>query len=358
MKLEGHYHDGATSKRCSARLEVLKGLHSKIRLTLFADDQPNQIKEFDFKDLRFESRIGNTPREIVIQDNFLFTTDDHTQVDAFIGEIKAGRHSHKLLYKLESNLTLVLASVVVCVAVAYVGVVYALPKAAYHIAFNMPHFAEKKFGSSLSVLDRTMFEPTELSQAEQARIIALTTPFNAQFPDIAPELKFRSGMGANAFALPSGEIVFTDDFVRLAEHDNELLSVYFHELGHLQNKHMLRRALQGAMLSVAVILITGDLENFDAIAVLPTLLADLSYSRDFEREADDFAFIAMQKNQIPVESFANIMQRLEDAHRPDDGDENSDREGFENSSKWLEYLSTHPNTQERIERVKAFSQQQ
>ena len=50
------------------------------------------------------------------------------------------------------------------------------------------------------------------------------------------QLEFRHGgyIDANAFALPSGIIVMTDELVELAKSDDELISVLAHEIGHVR----------------------------------------------------------------------------------------------------------------------------
>lgn len=354
MRIQGHFLNGVTSKRAPAYLEVVRGSDNRlVRLTISGDDSIDDVRDFQYNDLKIESRLGNTPREIVIQDQCLFISADHAGIDALTQAIHPRPKAHGLIHQFESNLLIVFAAMVVCGLFSWFGIVYGVPKAANYIAFQMPDFAQEKAGGSLFVLDKTLFKPSELSDEEKARVLALTEPYNQQFNNIQPKLNFRLGMGANAFALPSGDIVFTDDFVRLAQSDDELLAVYLHELGHLSHKHMTRRALQAAMLSIVVLLITGDIEQFDLIIGLPALLADLSYSRDFEHEADSFAFNAMQQNNIPLENFSNIMQRLEDFYSEEEGETEKDSKEPDNDQSWLHYLSTHPGTQERIQRANA-----
>jgi len=73
-------------------------------------------------------------------------------------------------------------------------------------------------------------------------------------------------------------------------------------------------------------------------AAAPTLLLQAKFSRDFEREADDFAFGYMARRGIPPEMFAAILQRIEEK-RP-------------RGTDVPDYLSTHPATRERIERAR------
>ena len=60
------------------------------------------------------------------------------------------------------------------------------------------------------------------------------------------ELRAGGAIGPNAFALPSGIIMVTDELVRIAEHPEEFESVLAHEAGHMVHRHSLRMLLQGS----------------------------------------------------------------------------------------------------------------
>jgi Zn-dependent protease with chaperone function len=162
-----------------------------------------------------------------------------------------------------------------------------------------------------------------------------------------------SPLGPNAISLPNGFIVVTDDLVRLMQTpDNQLntagkarlLAVIGHEVGHLERRHV-GRALVGSSLTAALsATLFGD---FSAVAAsVPTLLTNLAYSRDMEREADDYAVQVLRRNGMGPEVMADALAALEHPQRrlPKD--------------PWLlvntkNYLSTHPATAERIARLRA-----
>jgi Zn-dependent protease with chaperone function len=132
----------------------------------------------------------------------------------------------------------------------------------------------------------------------------------------------------------------TDELVALAEHDDELLAVLAHEVGHVIHRHGLRSAIQSSLLALAIVLVTGDLSSTSGfVAMLPTLLAESHYSRDFEREADDHALAYLLANDIDPGRFADLLVRMEQA---DGGD-----------ALVVAFLSSHPSTQERIERLRS-----
>jgi len=372
MLIAGSYHDGKTSRSLSANLEVVQGKQDTIRISFIGDEtSPDKPVYTSFSELKIASRLGNTPREMMFANDQLFVTDDNDAVDQLIKQHRQS-DSHSWLHKLENNTPLILISVIVTGFVVWATMVYGVPAAAKTIAHQLPAFASEKLGSSLSILDQTVFEPSQLNKTRQEEIRRLTEPYLKDFEHLQPKLAFRSGMKANALALPGGEIVLTDDFVNLVANNQELLAVFFHEIGHLKHKHILRRALQDSMVSLIIIFVTGDVDSFDLLTGLPTLILDLSYSREFEREADLFALEQLHHYKISVDHFASVMERLENYYEEQESQTeevigkvlNKNKQTTEATEEDLVkdkpeesdtgFLSTHPGTKDRVKMIKEF----
>ena len=352
MIINGIYLDGKTPRRVKARLDVLQR-HS-LDLHVLHEDRPPEKFQLDYSKIKIESKLGNTPREISFGDDQLFISDDHDGFDEFLN-LHATSLWTGAIHKLESNLVLVLAATLTTLSIIWLTFTAGVPKSAEYIAYQLPSFTSDYFGSTLSVLDETLFDPTQLSSDKQLEIQALAKPYLQYDPSLNAKLVFRSSDSANAFALPEGHIVFTDDIVHLANNDQELLAILFHEIGHLKYKHLLRRALQDSMITLALILITGDLDTIDLITGLPTLMLDLHYSKEFEREADYYAIQQLHKYQMPVDAFANMMKGLEEEQLSDS--ELEERQvNNERIDRLSEFLSTHPATQARIDMVANFKE--
>lgn len=186
-----------------------------------------------------------------------------------------------------------------------------------------------------------MFKPSELDAAVRSRLIEHFRPVVADHPDLHLSIRFRKGgrIGPNAFALPGGTVVFTDEIVTLAEHDDELLAVLAHEVGHVANRHGMRRVVQDSLLAFALMAVTGDVSGTSELFYgLPVMLTELAYSREFEKEADRHALAYLRSHEIPTVHFARILRRMEK------------KEGGKGSKGgWWGYLSTHPMTEERLE---------
>lgn len=189
---------------------------------------------------------------------------------------------------------------------------------------------------ALEILDRTVLQQTGLSRERQNQIIDAFE--RLQLTD-DPYHRFRvvfrrsDALGANALALPSGTIVLTDEIVRLARDDRELLGIFAHEVGHVEARHGLRLLFQSSGVALLLAWYVGDVGSLAVAA--PAALLEAKYSRDFERAADNFAADRLRANGISPRHIADILERLE---RSSGG-----------AGGTLTYLASHPAPSERIE---------
>jgi len=345
MYIEGIYLDGKTSKRYHARLEVLPDTNQTIFIHFVSPvSEESEKVELILAGIKIESRLGNTPREISFGESQLFVTEDSDAIDELL-KIQGQSKSTSLLHRLETSSSLILFATIMTIAFTWAIVEYGIPKSAKFVVFQFPELTSEKFSNSLAILDKSYFEPSKLTESRQQEIHALVSPYLRSYEKLNPKLVHRSGMKANAFALPDSSIVLTDDFVNLVEKDEELLAVIFHELGHLKHKHIARQALQDSMVTLLIILITWDLSAIDLVTGLPVLLMDLSYSREFEKEADNFALEQMHRFGISVDHFAIVMQRLDNFYL---------EKTNHNKKSIPDFLSTHPATEDRVKLVDQF----
>ena len=230
------------------------------------------------------------------------------------------------------------AAAAVVIAALYI---YVLPAAARAAAQALPLALERRLGDGvLELLDRKAFSPSRLPLARQRQLTAafgaLTPPAAGPAAGPAPSYRIlfrKSEIGPNAFALPSGDIVVTDEIVALVGDDAALRGVLAHELGHLHQRHLTQRLLQASAVGALAAVFFGDVSTL--IGGVPALLADAKYSRDAEREADDYALAMFEHNGVPAAQLEQVFRRL-----------GTLGEGP------MPYLSTHPVTAERLARVR------
>lgn len=247
-----------------------------------------------------------------------------------------GQAVDHFIFQLENRLLYILATLLLSIAVIWALIQYGVPVVSRHIAERIPVSLESNMGEETLQIFLQMTEPSKLDEVRQQ---ALRTQFLelAKASDVeVKQIVFRSGsaMGANAFALPSGIIFFTDEMVALAEQDAELVAVFAHELGHVRHRHAMRHLLQNSLSGLLIILLTGDVGAAGSLAAtLPTVLVQSKFSRDVEAEADDYAIALLRQQGLSAAPLGTILQRIEQ----EEG--GPDVPGF---------LSTHPLTEERV----------
>jgi len=338
ITIKGNYFDGKTSKSQAAELSVDD--HGEVQLTTEAHASSLQLSQ-----LNPSPRVGNTPRYIYFPGGEKFETRDNDAVDYVLKRHNIKSRS-QLLHILEEKKRYVLVTLIIVIISIGSMVYYGIPYLAREAAFALPAKTQTLIGNeTLRILDKSVFSESELRKRTRNRLSRKFNNMVKSLPlDIEYTLLFRKGnaLGANALALPSGTIIMTDELVKLAKKDNELISVLAHEIGHVQYRHGLRRAIQGSVVALLVTVFTGD--TFSAstmIAALPTILIETSYSRQFEKEADQYSLDYMLDNDIDTDHFVQLMTRL-----------TAQRKG---SGKIPDFLSTHPSTLKRVEMFKRHS---
>lgn len=136
----------------------------------------------------------------------------------------------------------------------------------------------------------------------------------------------------NAFALPNGHIVVFSGILDNMESADELAALLGHEVSHVNARHstkMLCRNLAGYML---VSLLFSDVNGVMAVlAENAQQLHSLSYSRNFEQEADEQGLRILVDNHVNPGGMIQLFERL-------------DREKEISIPK---IISTHPLTEDR-----------
>jgi Zn-dependent protease with chaperone function len=294
-------------------------------------------------ELKFSERLGNIPRRIGFPGGGVFETHDNDAVDQALEALGLEKTS-ALVHWLEHRWPVAIGALV-CVALLSVGFLrWGVPAIANRAAEVMPANVDRLIGSgSLDILDRTFFEPSELPASRvrelRARFAEMTRPLKDGHEY---HLEFRRGraIGANAFALPSGIIVMTDELVELSKNDDELVAVLAHEVGHVRGRHALRQMLQAAGVSALAVALLGDVSSISGILSAAPALLHAKHSRDFEREADAFGKTWLKEHNIPESSFDAILCRMTKEH------------GVSPDADATDYFSSHPPTSERVRCVK------
>ncbi|MBU2886089.1 M48 family metallopeptidase [Gilvimarinus agarilyticus] len=368
MAICGRWYSGSSAQPTEALLDVSEDGH----LQILAQANGRVLAEELAVTVAISSRLGNTARFVKFDSGAAFETRDNDQVDQMQRQWQGARKG--LLHTLESHLGLVAVATVVVAVLVWGGAVWGVPAASNAIAHQLPQNSlDTVARETLAILDKTYFAPSELSEARRAELQAHFAPVLAEFPELPLKVTFRQGgdIGANAFALPDGTVIFTDEMVDLAQSDRELVAVLAHEIGHVALRHSMRAAISNATLGFIYVTVVGDSAALsDLLIGLPVALTTFSYSRDHETEADAFSAAYLDRAGIDRQRFIDLMQRLgesaactrlieqtetydpqllSDEERLQVCEELAEQHSDEHENKWLGYLSTHPELEERLE---------
>ncbi len=298
------------------------------------------------RDIEVSYRIGSIPRRLSFPDGSVFETADNDAIDGlFAGP--SGRAAGFIagLERFRPRL----AVFVVAVALLSVALYrYALPAMVEVAVLITPPVVPELMGrSALASLDRTLFAPSELDDSRRDEIANGFAELSSLSPGgrAGYTLNFRKGgpIGPNAFALPDGSLVITDELVELADDGDEILGVLAHEIGHVVHRHSLRQLYRAAGVTGMILLIGGDVGGgMQDLLVQGAALASLANSRAAEAEADRYSVELMYSAGRDPAAIARFFELLRDKLGDNGGNA---------------ILSTHPATPERIDATRKYAEE-
>ena len=154
----------------------------------------------------------------------------------------------------------------------------------------------------------------------------------------------------NAFALPGGPIFITAGLLKLLNTEGEVAGVLAHEISHVVARHSSEQIAKSRLtegLAGAAAVVLADPENPDSataaqIAVLVGQLVNMSYGRDDELESDRLGVRFMADAGYDPRAMTRVMEALDSASQ---------------GQRPPEFLSTHPNPENRIREIQAAIEQ-
>lgn len=335
--LAADYFDGS-----SARAQ-------RVRLSIAADQLLLQgegiARQMPLTDVQWPERTRHGARVAHLRDGGSLQAEDAAHWDEWLAAAGV-RESRVVRWQQSWRATAV--AVFGLLLLAGAGYLWGLPWVARAVVALVPLSIDRSIGDAAwgTIAPRWLVQSALPSARQQALREAFTSAVERARPEHkrpAYELSFHGSphgrLGANAFALPGGRIVVTDELVRLLEgRDDVVLGVLAHELGHVVHRHGMRSLVQVTLLSTATSLAFGDFSS--VLATAPVLLGQLAYSRDFEREADQHAVQVLRANGLSPEVMVTLFERLA-SQRP------GARDGGSRGDIGIAFAS-HPADAERI----------
>jgi len=215
---------------------------------------------------------------------------------------------------------------------------WGIPALAILAADTVPPEWERRFGAEVVA-------GTAKQQVDDPRVV---TPVRERFVrlvraeastrDSFQLIVMRDRM-VNAFAAPGGYVVVTTGLLDALRDPDELAAVMAHEISHVTRRHTTRGLFKRLGVRALFSLIAGDQAGLGAVVGAAGTLGELSYSRHDETEADEAAVELLAKAGIDPSAMDRALESI-----------SGERSG--GRAPELGFLSTHPSTAGRRERVR------
>ncbi len=148
----------------------------------------------------------------------------------------------------------------------------------------------------------------------------------------------------NALAAPGGQIIIFRGLLKNTQSANEMAGVLAHEMQHVLHRHSLRLIVQQASMGIVVGALSGDVSGIMTFGLQAAhVLQTLSYSRDKEEHADKLGLLLLLRTGINPEGMIQFFKSI----NPEPKEKKKALQPLSH------YFTTHPATDERIQRLRA-----
>ena len=142
----------------------------------------------------------------------------------------------------------------------------------------------------------------------------------------------------NAFALPGGQLFITYALFSRLETEGQLAGVMGHEIGHILARHGAQRMAKSDLTQGLTQAVYTVSEGGAQAAVFIGQMVNMQYGRGDELESDKLGVQIMVDAGYDPRAMIGVMQILEEAS---------------SGNRQPEFFSTHPNPENRIEKIEA-----
>ncbi len=138
----------------------------------------------------------------------------------------------------------------------------------------------------------------------------------------------------NAFCLPGGHIYVYTGLIKYLKSEAALAGVIGHEIAHADERHSVKQMVKNMGIGLLLQFVLGI--DHAGILNMGANLLSLSFSRSDESDADALSVKYLYPTQFDARGVAHFFEQIE-----------KDRQ----SNQILEFISTHPNPDNRVQNI-------
>ncbi|MCC6818334.1 MAG: M48 family metallopeptidase [Bacteroidia bacterium] len=248
-------------------------------------------------------------------------------------QTKGMRHTNKIVWMVLISLFSLIATGIIALFVFRGSIVE-------HIAQLVPPKTEQEIADKMkesALVGKTIIRDSTI----EAELQLITNPLIQSVNDTSFKFNFTiiKDDAINAFALPGGSVIIHSGLIEKAHSPEEIAGVLAHEISHVTRRHHVRGIIGNLGIWLVLRGLIGDISGISADVInAGATLGTLKYSRDFEHEADQSGFDLLNQAKINPKGMIDFFGTLQK--------ENKDL-------GMADFLSTHPATQDRIDKLKS-----
>jgi beta-barrel assembly-enhancing protease len=322
----GRYYDGLTAKPLEVDIAVTDGAIS------FAVDDASV--RWPLSQIRSE-RIGDLVRLAPAEGDARLLVEAGAWRDQ-AGDAGLEAERRTKLGELRLVVALAVGGLVVT-AFVFIG----MPLASGPLARNTPPAFERQIGDNFDAQLSLVMKDCQGEEGQDVLYLfgdllegSDAEPFNIRVR--AVEAPF-----VNAFALPGGAVLVTDDLIALAETPDELAAVIAHEVAHVDERHVMQAVWRSLGLGIVLdAVVGGGTGAGQQFILLAGSFTDLRFSREAEREADRRGMALLHAHGLSSQGMAPFFERIA---AKDEG---------EDAALVKELMSSHPESLRRAKAVR------
>jgi beta-barrel assembly-enhancing protease len=139
----------------------------------------------------------------------------------------------------------------------------------------------------------------------------------------------------NAFCTPGGYIYVYSGIIKYLDNEAQFAGVMGHEMAHAARRHSTQQMTKAYGLELLISVVLGQNPNMIAqmAADIAAGVAELAFSRTDEYEADEYSVKYLYETTYDARGVAGFFEKINGSPHPP------------------EFLSTHPNPENRIEKI-------